>query len=405
VKLLPLFAGIALLCSGQRVDDPLRAEDVILRIGVENPVAPVGTPVYLAMLAKNISQRGGITFKLAGVGFDVIVKDEQGSVVPRPEWYRDPAQLPFSGDPWRELQAGSVSTQQIDLTRFFDLRKPGKYTVSASGLTNVGGAPPALSNAAEFEVVTVDSKARPEPIAAIRTLAAMYPDLYPPMVTLRVFPERIRVTRHEPVFGEMRFYGIRGLTLRDFGDGSVPYRASVRYPDGTRTEVFEPKPEVRTGLKRPLVIQAGEGKSDRVLLNRWVDFEQEGEYDIAMYLPESASPMQFIANVGPRNEEVLDAAVKKLVAATSVDQDLSYTALALMYEEVALRELEKLGGELAIAALLLMETPESINAVAGMIAKLGEKNAAFYRERLRILGSRTKDRAVRQAIQGVLAAQ
>jgi hypothetical protein len=115
--------------------------------------------------------------------------------------------------------------------------------------------------------------------------------------------------------------------------------------------------------------------------------------------------MQFIANVGPRNEEVLDAAVKKLVAATSVDQDLSYTALALMYEEVALRELEKLGGELAIAALLLMETPESINAVAGMIAKLGEKNAAFYRERLRILGSRTKDRAVRQAIQGVLAAQ
>jgi hypothetical protein len=145
-------------------------------------------------------------------------------------------------------------------------------------------------------------------------------------------------------------------------------------------------------------VNPGQTRAHRVLLNRWVEFDQEGTYDVAVFLPESMRPARYEVTVGPRDPEALEAAANKLSGSFGAE-GLNQAALASMGEDVALRALLRSGDLVAIEALMQMETPASVAAVVELLGKLNAQVASYVQRRLQELAAQTKNVAVRETIE------
>lgn len=113
----------------------------VFSLTIEPPTGPlkVGAEVRLQVTVKNIWNRA-IDFITSpgqipddGLMYDIDVRDEQGRAAPRSAAVRnrDPHVPVNLGSRFsRSLQPGESFVDEVVVTRFFDLSKPGKYSIS-----------------------------------------------------------------------------------------------------------------------------------------------------------------------------------------------------------------------------------------------------------------------------------
>ncbi len=133
-----LFSLFLLLIAAHAQQKPQSAQPSLsLTISVPETVVKAGSPIKLSITTTNTSDHD-VSYIVSTLGLsDVYVHDAAGALAPEtPEGaqkhFFSPKHRPFAGSVFSaraHLEAGAKQNVEVDLTKEYDLTKPGKYTV------------------------------------------------------------------------------------------------------------------------------------------------------------------------------------------------------------------------------------------------------------------------------------
>jgi hypothetical protein len=141
---------IVFVTSLHSQDQPTPTSRLSVAIKAKNTIVKVGSPVWIDITEKNISDQivpvgreRPVEMDQGGITFIVDVVDENGSRLAETSFYRrrlghltpeekaaqSPDQLQMSRGTAILLQPGESTTNRIDISRLYDLSRPGTYFV------------------------------------------------------------------------------------------------------------------------------------------------------------------------------------------------------------------------------------------------------------------------------------
>jgi len=139
----------------------------------------------------------------------------------------------------------------------------------------------------------------------------------------------------------------------------------------------------------------------RMVLTRWVSFEQPGHYAISILVPGVENPVVLAVDVLPRDAKRLEEVCRSLVALP--ERELALNELSSMRDSVAIQHLVEMKNTWVPEPLAAMDTVEATAALEDLALDRDLKLASRAREALTQVKNRTKNDAVRQRADAALS--
>lgn len=390
---------------------------LLVHFEVENQLAKVDSPVFVQLLLKNVStQPLRLLNPWTEQNIKVSVVDQAGNAVPlTKEGERTFHPEAILRNEEILLNPGKTEWAAIEITRLFQLRQPGKYSLQASRSVKAETPEQAraadergFSNVVTFTVVPAGSPLlRTGPENGIRSKSAMFPGDVSAPFQISFDSPSVFITAGEPVIADLVLRNTSSSQVKiDVTEHAEPaFRVSVVQPDGERTDIFVPHGGVSAGWFRNQDIGAAQSYVRRTILSKWFPFDEPGEYSVAIFVPEAAAPAVLHVSVGPRDEARLEAICADLEKRADKDEDLlALSALSVIRDPIAVRHLRRYAGnDLGLQALAAIGNADAISILAEVARGGNAKLSQRAINSLKGIRSSTADLAIKAVIDGALA--